>query len=610
MADIIQLLPDHVANQIAAGEVVQRPASVVKELLENAIDAGATTIKLLVKNAGKTLIQVIDDGKGMSVTDARLSFERHATSKIKVADDLFNLHTKGFRGEALASIAAIAHVEMKTKQASDELGTLLTIEGSVFTSQDVVATPKGSSIAVKNLFFNIPARRNFLKSDTVELRHIIDEFHRIVLAHPNLSFSMYHNGSDLFNLLKGNFRQRIVNTFGGKTNEKLVPVEETTEVLTISGFVGKPEYSKKSRGEQFFFVNNRFIKSPYLNHAISAAFEGVLQPGKQPSYFLNLKVDPKSIDINIHPTKTEIKFDDEQTIYAILRAAVKHSLGQFSIAPVLDFDRDKNLDTPYGFKGGQSTLPKVEVDRSFNPFSNPNQTPPSYSKPKIEAWEGLYVGLESKSNTDNVSQVNYESDEMTSSIFDDTTEKRVQKTFQLHNKYIINTIKSGMLVIDQNRAHERILYEEFLHKTTVNEAVSQQLLFPLQLKFSKSDNTILKDIQQALEATGFVFSAFTNESIVLIGLPVGVKESEVHIVFEQLIHDIEHEVPDVNFSISDLLSKTLAKSLAIKNGKKLEHEEQEHIVNSLFSCKEPSISPTNKTVFTTLKVEELDKKFN
>jgi len=610
MADIIQLLPDHVANQIAAGEVVQRPASVVKELLENAIDAGATTIKLLVKNAGKTLIQVIDDGKGMSVTDARLSFERHATSKIKVADDLFNLHTKGFRGEALASIAAIAHVEMKTKQASDELGTLLTIEGSVFTSQDVVATPKGSSIAVKNLFFNIPARRNFLKSDTVELRHIIDEFHRVVLAHPNLSFSMYHNGSDLFNLLKGNFRQRIVNTFGGKTNEKLVPVEETTEVLTISGFVVKPEYSKKSRGEQFFFVNNRFIKSPYLNHAISAAFEGVLQPGKQPSYFLNLKVDPKSIDINIHPTKTEIKFDDEQTIYAILRAAVKHSLGQFSIAPVLDFDRDKNLDTPYGFEGGQSTLPKVEVDRTFNPFSNPNQTPPSYSKPKTEAWEGLYVGLESKSNADNVSQVNYESDEMTSSIFDDTTEKRVQKTFQLHNKYIINTIKSGMLVIDQNRAHERILYEEFLHKTTVNEAVSQQLLFPLQLKFSKSDNTILKDIQQALEATGFVFSAFTNESIVLTGLPVGVKESEVHIVFEQLIHDIEHEVPDVNFSISDLLSKTLAKSLAIKNGKKLEHEEQEHIVNSLFSCKEPLISPTNKTVFTTLKVEELDKKFN
>ena len=610
MADIIQLLPDHVANQIAAGEVVQRPASVVKELLENAIDAEATTVKLLVKNAGKILIQVIDDGKGMSVTDARLSFERHATSKIKVADDLFNLHTKGFRGEALASIAAIAHVEMKTKQASDELGTLLSVEGSVFTSQEVVATPNGSSIAVKNLFFNIPARRNFLKSDTVELRHIIDEFHRVVLAHPTINFSMYHNGSDLFNLLKGNFRQRIVSTFGGKMNEKLVPVEETTEVLTISGFVGKPEYSKKSRGEQFFFVNNRFIKSPYLNHAISAAFEGVLQPGKYPCYFLNLEVDPKSIDINIHPTKTEIKFDDEQTIYAILRAAVKHSLGQFSIAPVLDFDRDKNLDTPYGFEGGQTALPKVEVDRAFNPFSNPNQSAPSYSKPAGDAWEGLYVGLESKSNADSFSQVNYESDEMTSSIFDDSTERKVQKTFQLHNKYIINTIKSGMLVIDQNRAHERILYEEFLRKTTVNEAVSQQLLFPLELKFSNADNTILKDLQQALETTGFVFSTFTDESIELTGVPVGVKESEVHIVFEQLIHDIEHEVPDVNFSVSDLLSKSLAKSLAIKNGKKLEREEQEHTVNTLFSCKEPSISPANKTVFTTLKVEELDKKFN
>ena len=610
MADIIQLLPDHVANQIAAGEVVQRPASVVKELLENAIDANATTIKLLVKNAGKVLIQVIDDGKGMSVTDARLSFERHATSKIKVADDLFNLNTKGFRGEALASIAAIAHVEMKTKQVSDELGTLLSVEGSIFTSQDVIATPNGTSIAVKNLFFNIPARRNFLKSDTVEFRHIIDEFQRVVLAHPSINFSMYHNGSDLFNLLKGNFRQRVVNTFGGKTNEKLVPVEETTEVLAISGFVGKPEYSKKSRGEQFFFVNNRFIKSPYLNHAITSAFEGLLQPGRHPSYFLNLQVDPRSIDINIHPTKTEIKFDDEQTMYAILRAAVKHSLGQFSIAPVLDFERDKNLDTPYEFNGAQASHPKVEVDRAFNPFSKAHSETSSYTKPASESWEGLYVGLESKSNTDNFSQVSYESDEMTSSIFDDSTERKVQKTFQLHNKYIINTIKSGMVVIDQNRAHERILYEDYLRKTTVNEAVSQQLLFPLQLNLSTSGISILKELQQALETTGFVFSTFTNESIELTGLPVGVKESDVSNVFDQLIHDIENEVPDVNFSISDLLSKSLAKSLAIKNGKKLERQEQEYIVNTLFSCKEPTISPSNKTIFTTIKVDELDKKFN
>ena len=610
MADIIQLLPDHVANQIAAGEVVQRPASVVKELLENAIDAGACTIKLLVKNAGKVLIQVIDDGKGMSDTDARLSFERHATSKIKVADDLFNLNTKGFRGEALASIAAIAHVEMKTKQAADELGTLLRVEGSVFTSQEVIATLNGSSVAVKNLFFNIPARRNFLKSDTVELRHIIDEFQRVVLAHPSINFSMYHNGSDLFNLLKGSFRQRVVNTFGGKTNEKLVPVDETTEVLAISGFVGKPEYSKKSRGEQFFFVNNRYIKSPYLNHSISSAFEGLLQPGRHPSYFLNLQVDPKSIDINIHPTKTEIKFDDEQTMYAILRAAVKHSLGLFSIAPVLDFERDKNLDTSYALNGGEASAPNVEVDRSFNPFSNSSHTAPLYSKPASESWEGLYVGLESKSNTDDFSQVSYESDEMTSSIFDETTERKVQKTFQLHNKYIINTIKSGMVVIDQNRAHERIIYEDYLRKITVNEAVSQQLLFPLQLNLSTSVIYILKDLKQALETTGFVFSTFTSESVELIGLPVGVKESDVPNVFDQLIHDIENEIPDVNFSVSDLLSKSLAKSLAIKNGKKLERQEQEYIVNTLFSCKEPAVSPSNKTIFTTIKVDELDKKFN
>jgi DNA mismatch repair protein MutL len=610
MADIIQLLPDHVANQIAAGEVVQRPASVVKELLENAIDAGASTIKLLVKNAGKVLIQVIDDGIGMSVNDARLSFERHATSKIKVADDLFNLNTKGFRGEALASIAAIAHVEMKTRQTSDELGTLLSVEGSIFTTQEHIATPKGSSIAVKNLFFNIPARRNFLKSDNVELRHIIDEFQRVVLAHPSINFSMYHNGSDLFNLQKGSFRQRIVNTFGRKTNEKLVPVEETTEVLSISGFVGKPEYSKKSRGEQFFFVNNRYIKSPYLNHSISSAFEGLLQTGRYPSYFLNLQVDPKSIDINIHPTKTEIKFDDEQTMYAIIRAAIKHSLGQFSIAPVLDFGRDKNLDTPYALNAGETSAPKVEVDRSFNPFSKTSLQTSSYSKPGSESWKGLYVGLESKSNSNDFSQVSYESDEMISSIFDDTTERKAQKTFQLHNKYIINTIKSGMLVIDQNRAHERILYEEYLRKTTVNEAVSQQLLFPLQLNLSTNGISMLKDLQQALETTGFVFSAFTNESVEITGLPVGVMESDVSNVFDQLIHDIENEIPDVNFSVSDLLSKSLAKSLAIKNGKKLEREEQEYLVNTLFFCKEPAVSPSNKTIFITIKVNELDKKFN
>jgi len=363
MTDIIQLLPDHVANQIAAGEVVQRPASVVKELLENAIDAKATSITLVVKDAGKTLVQVTDDGVGMSVTDARLSFERHATSKIKSAEDLFNLHTKGFRGEALASIAAIAHVELKTKTEGNDIGTHLTIEGSKVISQDPAVVPKGTTIAVKNLFFNIPARRNFLKSNTVETRHIIDEFHRVALAHPSVAFQMIHSGSDVFNLPASNSRQRIVNIFGSKTNEKLVPVNEETEILKINGFVLKPEYGKKSRGEQFFFVNDRFIRSSYLHHAVASAYEGLMKNGVHPGYFLFLDVDPHSIDINIHPTKTEIKFDDEHAIYAMLRATVKHSLGQFNIAPVLDFERDKGFDTPYEYGKKSPKAPSIEVDR-------------------------------------------------------------------------------------------------------------------------------------------------------------------------------------------------------------------------------------------------------
>lgn len=608
MADIIHLLPDHVANQIAAGEVVQRPASVVKELLENSIDAESSEVKLLIKNAGKTLIQVIDNGKGMSVTDARLSFERHATSKIKAADDLFCLNTKGFRGEALASIAAIAHVELKTKQDDEELGTLITIEGSSITDQNTIATPKGTSIAVKNLFFNIPARRNFLKSDAVELRHIIDEFHRVVLAHPQINFSMYHNGNNLFDLRSENFRQRIVHTFGKKTNEKLVPVDEDTELLKISGFVGKPEYAKKSRGEQFFFVNHRFIKSPYLNHAIQAAFEGLLPPNKFPSYFLNLTVDPKSIDINIHPTKTEIKFDDEPTIYALLRAAVKHSLGQFSVAPILDFQRDAALDTPYHQQKEQVSSPKVEVNPDFNPFSKPKSVPSSSSP----TWEGLYTGLQSDAteSSNDFSEVQFESDELQSSIFDEDEGKKVQNTFQLQNKYIISTIKSGMVVIDQNRAHERILYEDFLKQITINDAVGQQLMFPLTLEFSTKDMDVLLELKEQLEHSGFVFDNFGNQQTTISAIPAALKDSEVKKVFLQLIDDVHNEVPDFNFSSSDLLAKTFAKSLAIKNGKKLNITEQEFIVNALFACKEPALSLTHKAIFTTIEITELESKFN
>jgi DNA mismatch repair protein MutL len=620
MTDIIQLLPDHVANQIAAGEVVQRPASVVKELLENAIDADATEIKLIIKDAGKTLVQVIDNGKGMSVTDARLSFERHATSKIKTAEDLFRLNTKGFRGEALASIAAIAHVELKTKRPEDELGTAIEIEGSTLTSQEVSVTPTGTSVAVKHLFFNIPARRNFLKSDTVELRHITDEFHRVALAHPTIAFVFYHNGSQMFNVPQENYRQRIVHVFGAKTNEKLVPVEEETEVLKISGFVGKPEFSKKTKSEQFFFVNHRFIKSPYLNHAINAAFEGLLKDGYHPSYFLNLTVDPKSIDINIHPTKTEIKFDDEHTLYAILRSAVKHSLGQFNIAPVLDFEHQSSFNTPYSYKDKSASSPAIEVDRGFNPFSEDTYTSGGnhkmiqqarFKQSPSAAWESLYVGLESKGNNsqNDFGHLTFESDSKNESIFSDSSIETSKTTFQLHQKYIVSTLKSGMLVIDQNRAHQRILYENFLKHITIKEATSQQLLFPLQLHFTPNETKIIDDLKADLEHTGFVFSVLNKNEVTVTGVPVGVPESEVSIILEQLISDVESDVPDASFSAADLLAKSMAKSLAIKNGQSLNSTEQEHMVNSLFACKEPNVSPTNRPTFITMEVDDIEKKF-
>ena len=566
----IQLLSARLANQIAAGEVVERPASVIKELLENAIDAGATSIKLIVKDAGKTLIQVIDDGKGMSVTDARLSFERHATSKIKTADDLYNLNTKGFRGEALASIAAIAHVELKTKQDNEDVGTQIKIEGSEVVSQEVIVTPKGTSLAIKNLFFNIPARRNFLKSNAVETRHIIDEFNRVSLAHPSISFTMYHNGSEIFNLPKTNLRQRIVNVFGSKTNEKLVPVNEETEVVKISGFVFKPEFAKKTRGEQFFFVNSRFIKSSYLNHAVNTAFEGLLRDSTHASYFLYLEVDPQSIDINIHPTKTEIKFDDEHTLYALLRSSVKHSLGQFNVAPVLDFERDSNMDTPYSYKFKDVVNPVVEVDRTFNPFKEERRITKgrtSFKKETTNGWESLYVGIESKGNEAEAFQgMQFESDEVTSTMFDETPTAVTQKTFQLCNKYIVNTIESGRLFIDQNRAHKRILYEQFLQEITVKEGVSQQLLFPLSIEFSAPEIGILKSLKEQLEHTGFMFAKMEDETVELSGVPINVEGEKVSAIFEQLIVDVQNEVPDSHFSQSDMLAKSLAKSLAIKNG--------------------------------------------
>ncbi|MDC6352172.1 DNA mismatch repair endonuclease MutL [Zeaxanthinibacter sp. PT1] len=614
MPDRIQLLPDHVANQIAAGEVVQRPASVVKELLENAIDAGAENIQLIIKDGGKTLIQVVDDGMGMSVTDARLSFERHATSKIRNADDLFHLNTKGFRGEALASIAAIAHVEMKTRPGSDELGTLLSIQGSRITDQEVITTPVGTSVAVKNLFFNIPARRNFLKSKQVELRHITDEFHRVALAHPGISFQYFHDGNELFNLPDTNHRQRIVHLFGGKTNEKLVPVTEETQVVEISGFICKPEFAKKSRGEQFFFVNDRFIKSPYLHHAVSAAFEGLIRSDVHPGYFLFLKVDPGSIDINIHPTKTEIKFDDEQTLYAILRSSVKHSLGQFNIAPVLDFERDQNLDTPYDFKEKGAHPPRVSVDAGFNPFKeehNKRSAPTQFSSRQESSWESMYVGLDSQvGSEDTLSVLPVESDSYTSSIFDSDGEKEQRgNSFQLRRKYIVTTIKSGMLVIDQSRAHQRVLYEKFLKSITIKNAVSQQLLFPMVLHFSPSEMNMIREIRESLVAIGFAFGTLGEEQLQVTGVPLMVNSSEVGMVLDHLISDYQSEQEAESFSQTDILSKTLCKSLAVKSGEILDAESRMALVDDLFACKEPALSPFGKKTYITLTESDIDKKF-
>jgi DNA mismatch repair protein MutL len=615
MSSIIQLLPDHVANQIAAGEVVQRPASVVKELLENAVDAKATDIKLIIKDAGKSLIQVIDNGVGMSVTDARLCFERHATSKIRQAEDLFSLHTKGFRGEALASIAAIAHVEMKTKQDQEELGTHLIIEGSKFVSQEVAVLPKGTSFAVKNLFYNIPARRNFLKSDIVEYRHVIDEFQRVALAHPNIHFTFYHNGSEMFNLPQSNFRQRIVGVFSGKTNEKLVPVQEETEIIKIEGFVSKPEFAKKNKGEQFFFVNDRYIKSGYLHHAVMAAYDGILKEGTQPSYFLYLNVPPNTIDINIHPTKTEIKFDDEQALYAILRAAIKHSLGQFNVAPILDFDRDANLDTPYHYKNLEGAMPTVQVDANFNPFADEKPTKSNFSNYKkteiASSWEGLYVGLKQETETFSASSnFSFENEEVTACLFDlEDTESTIHRTYQIHKKYIVSPIKSGMVIVDQQRAHQRVLYEQFLVNMTVKQASSQQLLFPLNLYFSKNEMELIADLQFSLMNTGFVFEETQKDHVVISGIPVNSTESEVSLVLEQLLSDLQDGIPESSFSQNDTIAKSMAKSLAVKTGSYLTEKEQENLVNGLFACKEPNVSPFQKTTFITMRVEDIDKKF-
>ena len=595
MADIISLLPDHVANQIAAGEVIQRPASVVKELLENAIDAKATEIQLLINGAGKTMIQVIDNGMGMSITDVRLAFERHATSKIKSADDLFSITSKGFRGEALASIAAIAQVEVHTKRAEDEMATCLKISGSKVEDQEVSVAPNGTSIAVKNLFYNVPARRNFLKSDKVELRHIIDEFHRVALIHPEVKFTFMQNGSELFDLPPVNFRKRIANIFGNKIEEKLIPVEEMTTVAGIEGFIVKPEFAKKSRGQQFFFVNKRFIKSPFLNHAVSSAFQGLLRDQFHPGYFIFIQIDPKTIDINIHPTKTEIKFEEEQNLYAIIKSMVKHSLGMFQAAPVLDFERDPSLDTPYGFQHKPpSNMPSVEVDSSFNPFQNHEKGIPRASKSN---WESLYSGLELPNEPD-------KRDEELKLAFEQTP-----KVFQLLRKFIVTTTRSGLLVIDQQRAHQRVLYEKFLTSITKRDMVSQQLIFPKEIELTQQQIALFGELEANLNTMGFVVKQQGNH-LHITGIPAICDDKQLGQLFEDIFSHIDDHEQVASFSQADYMAKILSKSLSIKGNLTLTVEEQQALVDDLFACKDTLTCPFNRKIFITLDKEELEKKLD
>jgi len=610
MSDIIKLLPDHVANQIAAGEVVQRPASVVKELLENAIDAGATQVQLIIKDAGKTLIQVIDNGNGMSMTDARMAFERHATSKISTADDLFNLYTKGFRGEALASVAAISQVSVKSKRQEDDLGTLLEIEGSKVTRQEPVVTSQGTMISVRNLFYNVPARRKFLKSDQVELRNITDEFHRVAMVHPEVAMSFAHNDTSLFNLVKSTYRQRIVGIMGSKTNEKLVPVEEETELMTVKGFIGKPEFARKTRGLQYFFVNNRFVKHNYLNHAVASAFEGLLKDKSNPSYFLYLTVPRDSVDINIHPTKTEVKFDDEHSLYAILRASVKHALGQFSVNAI-DFHQEKQYEVPYDVaKNAHSQVPKIEVNPDFNPFQQESNTNKSYQtssfqKPPARPWEALYAGIEER--TQLIDETHTE--ESSSSMFQQA-EVEQRNIFQLQRKFVISTLKSGLLVVNQQRAHERILYEKLLRQLTVQNGVSQQLLFPIKINLPADEVAVLINLQEELEHTGFLFKTLEHNVVEIEGLPLELKEKDVPFVLEAVIAKEQQDLPENTYSPADRLAQTMAATMSIKTGEVLNSEAMENLVDELFACKEPEITASGKKIFINLSGDSLNSKFN
>ncbi len=602
----IALLPDHVANQIAAGEVVQRPASVVKELLENAIDAGATHIKLIIKDAGKSLIQVIDNGKGMNPFDARLCFDRHATSKISSADDLFTLTTKGFRGEALASIAAIAQVELKTKQESDIVGQHIIIEGSKLISQAECQTATGTSFTIKNLFFNVPARRNFLKNDQVEQKHIIDEIERVAIPHTNIHFVFQSNGNDVLNLPAGNLLQRIKSLLGSYIQKELVPVDEATPFVKISGYVSLPESAVKSRKEQYFFVNNRFVKNPYLNHAIYEAYKDLISFQSHPRYFIFLELDPKHIDINIHPTKTEVKFTDDKTVYMLLVSSIKRALGKANAAPSLDFESEMSMSqTPFN-SDKVYAQPKISYNTNYNPFhANPNGNGnPELQKVNKQNWDSLFDGFKTSVETTNSNKENEQQ-------FIETIKKESIdfNVFQLNFKYIVTAYNQNVLIVDQQRAHERVVYEHYL-KTKKEQAIhSQQVLFPEQIELSANDFSLVKDLLEEFKQLGFDLTVFGKNSIVVNGTPADMQDFNVVQTIEGIIETYKLNTLDTKLEKHDNLCRAIAKNISIKYGKILETQEMKLLLNSLIACENPLYTANGKVVMMDVVYGDIEKFF-
>lgn len=614
MSDIIQLLPDSVANQIAAGEVVQRPASAVKELLENAIDAGANKVQLILKDAGKALIQVIDNGCGMSVTDARMCFERHATSKVRKAADLFAIRTMGFRGEAMASIAAISQVEMKTRRHEDEIGTMIEIEGATFIKQEPCATPAGTSICIKNLFYNTPARRNFLRSNPAEMRHIIDEFQRISMANPHIAFSLHSDGQEIYRLPASGLKQRIVHLLGNNYNERLIPVEEETSIINLKGFIGKPQFAKKTRGEQFFFVNNRFIKDGYLNHAVTKAYEELLTEENFPLYVLFIDIDPAKIDVNVHPTKTEIKYLEEKSIYAIMHSAVKRSLGRFNISPSIDFDQETGFSSMISLKKPEDIVPPtINFNPDFNPFGESKSTTREYAyqssndyQPAVSKnWGSLYEIVKHQPQEQAALELDPEGE-------DEKLAPVQKQLMQVHNKYIMSQIKSGIMVIDQQAAHERILYERFLLHLEDRKGASQQSLFPQTVTLSPNDFELAKSLLDDIKSLGFEVREFGKNTLVIEGIPVDLGSNNFNEtqLFEHLIEGFKNSQQELKLDKRDALARSMARNSSIKSGVSLEQEEMNTLIEQLFACKTPNFSISGKPVIQTIGLTEIDKKFD